>query len=340
MSGSNQQFELNSTSIFVFLWNKRKLLVIGALIAMVISGIITLFIPNKYTSEVIIFPVAEGTPSHDLFAYDSKRDLLRLGKENEVDQMLQILASDELKDHLIDKYNLYERYKVDSLTDKTHRWTMRKKVSKRFFVRATKYVSIIIEVSDTDPELAAEMTNEIASYTNMMVTRMFKKKAEDAFKLVEAEYLLLKNQIATAEDSLSTLRALGIQDYELQTERYSEALGLALVENNRRAEQILQQKLDILSEYGGAFLEMRDVLRVYYGRLGKLEEKYIEAKVDMIETLDRVFVVSKAQPTYKKTAPKRTSIAITTGIITFLLLVIILGINESLKTYFPIKKEE
>ena len=60
----------------------------------------------------------------------------------------------------------------------------------------------------------------------------------------------------------------------------------------------------------------------------------------MIETLDRVFVVSKAQPTYKKTAPKRTSIAITTGIITFLLLVIILGINESLKTYFPIKKEE
>ena len=71
--------------------------------AAVLSIIVSLSIDNKYKSEVILFPAASSSVSHDLLAMNlAKKEILKLGEDEEVEQLLpnkvkKLLAEKEAK---------------------------------------------------------------------------------------------------------------------------------------------------------------------------------------------------------------------------------------------------
>ena len=159
---------------------------------------------------------------------------MAFGEEAEADQILQILNSDDIKQHIIEKFDLYTHYDINQ--GSKYRYT---ELSDRYddnidFYR-TKYLAVKIEVLDKDPIYASNIANEIALMLDSIKNKMQKKVALQAYKIVKKEFDLLKNQISNMEDTLNMIRKKGVQDYETQVEVLTEQYGAALVSNNQSA---------------------------------------------------------------------------------------------------------
>lgn len=297
---------------------------------MVASVIASLSIKNKYKSIVVMFPTTTSSISKALIAENSgaKQDVLQFGEEEEAEQMLQVLNSDEIRSRICQKYNLMKHYGLDT-TDKFKRTNLFEEFSDNVSFKRTEFMSVKIEVLDTDPDTAAMIANDIAALLDTVQNRMMRERAVKAFKIVEAEYFEKLAQIKRMDDSLRTLNSLGIYDYESQSEVVNQQYAIAVSKGDMRAIKSLEEKLAILSKYGAAYMAVRENLLLERKELSNLRVKYNEAKVDAEQSLQRKFVVNSAFPAEKKSSPVRWLIVTVSTLSSFILAVIIVIIFEN-----------
>jgi len=156
-----------------------------------------------------------------------------------------------------------------------------------------------------------------------------------AFEIVKSQYFKLTDEMQQMEDSLTELRKHGVQDYESQAEMLNMQLAKEMAANNTVGVQRLQEKLDILAQYGGAYVNIRDRLEYEREKLSLLKAKYEEAKTDAEEVLPTKFVVNSAFPAERKSYPIRWLIISVTTISAFFFALIIILILENVKQNFP-----
>ena len=108
--------DFNSINVLYFIYKWRKPLIIIAIAAFIISSIVALSIQEKYKSTVILFPATTNSISKALLAENvvKDQDVLQFGEEEEAEQMLQILNSDEIRTKICEKYHLLEHYGIDT----------------------------------------------------------------------------------------------------------------------------------------------------------------------------------------------------------------------------------
>jgi uncharacterized protein involved in exopolysaccharide biosynthesis len=87
-------------------------------------------------------------------------------------------------------------------------------------------MAVEINVYDKDPGIAAAIANEIASLLDSTKNAMQRERAIKAFRIVEAQYHFLRNEIQEMEDSLTFLRQQGVHDYESQAEMINQQLAI------------------------------------------------------------------------------------------------------------------
>lgn len=327
------EYQFNAIGLIKFLWDKKVPIIVLTGIAAIASIIVSLLIEDKYKSEVIVFPTASGSVSQDLLSSSySNKSLLRLGEDEEIDQLLQVLNSDEIRDRIIEEFDLQNHYEIKD-DEKFKHTKLYKTYNDNITFKPTKFLSVRIEVLDKDPQTAADIANKITDLIDTVMIGMQREKALEAYYLVEEEYTKTKEAVAALEDSLNVIRSYGVIDYYTQIERFSEALGKAIVENNKPAVKILENKLDILAKYGGPFLEMRENLGVLRMQVRNLQGKYAEAKVDAFQALPQKYVVNKAVVAEKKSYPVRSVIVILSSLAAFVLTVLFLLIADVVKKY-------
>ena len=330
-------FSFKSTDLIEFFIKHYKPIVIITLIGAIVSIIVALTIQPRFKSKVVLFPASSSSISNDLLSQNGgRKDILKFGEENEVEQMLQILYSDEIRDVILKKFDLMKHYDIDSLS--SYPLTkLQKKFSENISFRRTEYMSIEIEVLDTDPQLAADIANNIANLIDTAMNRMKKERALLALQLVEKEYNNLKREMQVTKDSLSSIQQKGINNYESQAEVFNDAYAQAIVKGNKRNIKELEAKLDTLSKYGTAYTSLRNKLIYDTERLSNLKEKYTEAKVDYEQALPHKFIVDKAVKAEKKSKPVRWLIVVlsTFGsfIFAFLLLLFIDNSKRIIEVY-------
>ena len=110
----------------------------------------------------------------------------------------------------------------------------------------------------------------------------------------------------------------------------NDAYAQAVASGNTSAEKMLEVKLKILADYGGAYVSIRDHLEHEKKQLSELKEKYLEAKIDAEQKLSYKFVVSRAFPAEKKTYPVRWLIVIVSMLSVFLLAIVVIVTFESI----------
>jgi hypothetical protein len=192
-------------------------------------------------------------------------------------------------------------------------------------------MSIRIDVLDTDPGIAADMANEIASLLDSTMNRIQKKRAQEAYRIVENEYLSLKNEISELEDSLKSLGQLGILNIEAQSQGLVELYHEAMSKGNINLARRLEEQINIMAEHGGTYLFLTEFIENESARLSLLKEKYVEAKVDAEESLSHTFIVNKGQEAEKKAYPKRSIIVIISTLSAFLFTLILLISIDSIR---------
>jgi uncharacterized protein involved in exopolysaccharide biosynthesis len=326
--------DFNSTNFLVFLVKWKKQLAIVLFTAAVLSSIISFLIKPKYKATVVLFPSTTSSVSKALLGDNrgDKQDILMFGEEVESEQLMQILYSDEIKNAIIKKYNLIEHYNIP--TDDKYKMThLYEKFEKNITYKRTEFMSIKIEVIDTDPQVAADIANDISALSDTVRNSIQRQRAIKGLKLVEEKYMSLYNEIAADEDSLNKLRALGVNDYESQAERLNEAYAKAVLEGKQGAIKEFDKEREVLAKYGGAYVSLRDNLEFKRKSLSYLKTKYEEAKMDAYQDMPHKFVVNSAFKAEKKSYPIRWLIVVVSVMASFLAAIIVLMILENYDRY-------
>lgn len=309
---SKASFNFSSTNLILYLYSKRKPLILIASLAAIVSVIISLTIAPRYRSTVIMFPASGVSISQALVSTttDNQRSgILSFGEEEEAEQLLQILHSEEIKQKLVQKFNLFEHYDIKE--DVKYRYTLlNARMKKNISFRKTEYMSVNISVLDEDPQIAADMANEIAALLDSTMNRMQKERAEKAFQIVSNEYMLLQSEIKEIEDSLTSLGKLGIYDVEAQSVGLNETWLSALSKGNTSLTNKLEKQIEILGKYGGNYIFLKKFLEDESRRLSLLKDKYTRAKVDTEQSLPHTFIVDKAEKAEKKAYPNKSLIVL------------------------------
>ncbi len=325
------KYKFESFELIDLIIRKIKPLFIIIFSAAVISSIVALTITPKYKSSVILFPASSSSISQALFRDNlSSKDILRFGDEEEVEQILQILHSYEIRDRIIEKYDLINHYEI-SPNSAYPMTKLYNEFKNNISFKRTEFMSIEIEVLDVDPEMAADIANNIAALVDSTMNRMTKERARKALTIVEKEYINLELQINELKDSLTILRGHGVINYEAQSEVFSDALAQAIVEGNIKGAQKLEEKLKILAKYGGDYVTMRDKLYFLTKKWENVKAKQVEAKVDAEQDLPHKFIVNNAIVAEKKSYPVRWLIVVISTISTTVLALLLLIFFENIE---------
>ncbi|MCX6311302.1 MAG: Wzz/FepE/Etk N-terminal domain-containing protein [Bacteroidetes bacterium] len=322
----------DSTSLFEFFWRWRKPLIIIGIAAAIISAAISYMIHERYKSTVIMFPVQSNAIAKALLTDDmsGKQDVLQFGEEEQAEQLLQILNSDEIRSRIVDKYNLMQHYRIDP-NDKYKNTRLYEMYSDNIAFKRTEFMSVKIEVLDENPKMASDIANDIASLLDSTKTRMQRDRADQALAIVETEYLRKKAAVETMTDSLHTLNLLGMFDYETQSERTNEQYAIALGKGDDRAIKALEKQLKIIADYGSAYMSVRENLYIQREQLNLLKKKYEEAKIDDEAVLTYKFIVNKAFPAERKSYPVRWLIVAVSTIASLVFGVLLLILFDNIR---------
>jgi len=332
------QFDFDSSSLLVYIVKKFKILLLVGVAAFVISTVGAFMITPKYKSTVTMFAASSVSVSKSLLAksYQSaKGGILNFGEEEEAEQLLQILNSEELRNRIIQKFDLAKHYKID-MNSKYPMTQLGTEFSGNFKFSKTQFLSISIDVLDENPKLAAEMANYAAAMVDTVMNRLHHERAQKALNLVTRELVSVQTQMKNLEDSLSVIRKAGINDYKSMSKVFNEAYAKAILKNNPQTMQKIEAKLAVLSKYGSPYLSMTFLQEYLSERLSDMQQKYAEAKVDVEQDLPYKYIVDSATPSEKKATPKRMIIILvsTLSAIFFALLFLIIldSVRKALKS--------
>lgn len=341
---------LESTSLFLLSIRWKKPLIVTVVVAIIASSFFSspLFITPKFKSSVIFFPSSTNSISKAILdeSGSEKQDILAYGEEEQAEQMLQILNSDEIRETIITKYNLLEHYHISS-NEAYPKSKLYDEFKNNITFSRTEFLSVRIEVLDSDPQMAADIANDISSLLDSMKTKIQHERANEALGIIEKSYFDKIADLKKKEDSLQQLRTLGVIDYKSQAEilssaqisassvftnetamlivleKYRDQNDSSIVNTKARIKgaeakmKVLQEELNKLTKYGGASVALNS--EVVYDReeISKLKEKYEKIKLDAGQSLTHQFIVNKAVKSEKKSYPVRWLIILVTTLGTF-----------------------
>ena len=317
---------LNSNSMDLFGILKKYKLHFGVflLIVIVITVVVYIFTPKVFKSTAVLYPTASGSLSQELLTEtSSQKKLLVLGDEENVEQLMQIASSEEIKNKIINKFDLFNHYKIDKNT-KYPRTKLTKKYENNIKIKKTENMAVEIDVFDQSPDTAALIAQQIVFYIDTLFHDFMRDRATKAFQLVEKELVNTKKNLEQIGDTLKKLGLLGIIDVRFQTEMYTEQYAIALSNGNHNAINELNKRLEVLSKYGSTYNLFSESMLEAVKRVSTLETKYQEAKLDMEQDLPHTYLISApAVPEYKD-SPKLLYMLIISLISGFVLAFIIL----------------
>lgn len=324
----------DSSNFILFLLRYWKPLATLSLIAAIVSAIASFMVREKYLSTVVMFPANSNSISKSLLTQDvtGKNDISGFGEEEQAEQMLQILNSDEIRWKIIEKYDLINHYRINN-EEKYKLTKLYKMYESNITYKRTEFQSVRVDVLDFNPDTAAMIANDIAALLDSARNRMQQERARQGLHIVEEEFFKEVNYIQSMKDSLKMLGALGVHDYEKQIEMISQEYYKALANNNASGAKKLEEKMEILGKYGAVQTALSFQLEYETERLVLLRSKYEETKADANQNMTYKFIVNNAYPSEKKAYPIRWLIVVLSVLGTFLLSVLVLVVLENYKRY-------
>lgn len=211
-----------------------KKLAIVAVLAVVVGFIISspMVIKPLYKSYAVVYPV-NLTPNSE---------------ESNTEQLLQWFNSEEVKNVVARKFNLYKHYDIDTLGEK-HETYFNLRYKELVSINSTLYESIEISVKDEDPFLAKQIVQAIIEATNDLILNSKKQILKEYIHNYESEIKVS----ALAMDSIKTIvneikKEFNIIDEKSQAKYLSKELASSskLSElNAKTAEGLKTKSLDI-----------------------------------------------------------------------------------------------
>jgi LPS O-antigen subunit length determinant protein (WzzB/FepE family) len=323
MEDKDYQKSFDSTNLLVFLYSYKKPIITITVVAAIVSAAVSFMIQEKFLSTVILFPASTNSISKSLMTQDvtGKLDINAFGEEEQAEQLLQILNSDDISGYIRNKYNLMKHYGFKSDENFALTNTV-KQYQENVTFKRTEFNSVRIDVLDHNKDTAALIANDISDRLDSVRTRMQQERALIGLRIIEDEYKSMQTYMKSMDDSLTAIRKKGLTDFEVEVEQLTKAYYEALSKGNSSIVKELEKKLEIFAEYGSAYRSLTENLEFEREQLALLRAKYEETKADATRSLSTKFVVNQAWPAEKKAYPIRWLIVLVSTFSAFLLTIL------------------
>ncbi len=328
-----QDFDFRAILDFL---NRHKwgilLIAIGAgILAAIFSG--PAFIPEKFSSTQIFYPVSTNSISKAVLPANasSDEDLLRPGEDEEAERMLQVLNSDIISGTVIRHFNLMDHYRINP--DGAYPLTaLKKKYASNVKVRRTEYNSIEITVLDESRDTAALMANFIGDQADSFITAVQQQRARSGYDIVYKSYNEKQAFIASLVDSLQKLGAMGVLNFQEQSNALTTAYGTAIISGNASRIAEVKKQLDIIGRYGPIHASLLDKVTFETDELAQLRNKLEQSEVDANASLSNRFIYQMATPAERKSYPIRWLVVAVSMASAALISILLYALRETLRS--------
>lgn len=317
MSEKNEKYRFDSMDLAVYIWKRKIPLLIITFVAGVVSIIASLMITPRFKSSVVMFPAIQASISKSLLMNEYQWNFQDVGEEEQVETVLQILKSDQIRDKIIDRFNLMEHYGISS-SEAHPMYKLHKYYEGNFSFRRTEYNSVVVTVIDADSKLAADMANEIAALVDTTFWDMKQTRAQKAYEYLEVEFDSVAQVVAELNSCIHSYNKKGVINYDRQIERLIEAYGKAIIDKNEAAKKDIEKEIYILGEYSSGFIQCWSQYTNEIVRLNDTRTQIIQLKAEMTHRVPNVFILDKAYPADKKAYPKKAIIVVVSTLSAFI----------------------
>lgn len=346
MEDSSSKFEV--IDVIKAAHQYRKTILIVTLLGAVIGLVTSLVITPKYQASTIFYIPANNSISKSLLADNNLENFMSYGDEEQIDQALEMLNSDYLKDKVIAKFNLIAHYGIDGA--KYPKTKVRDEFKSNTDFKRTDYLAIKISVKDKDAALATDIANYILLSLDSLRTEIQQARGAQAFSLIKGQYLKKQTEVDSILQKLGAIREQGIFDYEAQSEVLSEAIikaqtqlkaeeaRVSVYENYRdklpdttfikakgklaAAKATLQSLKPTVNNFGklsGKYLELEALYKKEQESLANLQLRYEAAELDYKGAISQRFLIEKATQPEKPAYPNKSLMVILFALSAFLL---------------------
>ncbi|MFW5758656.1 MAG: hypothetical protein ACOC4J_06720 [Bacteroidota bacterium] len=329
MNPEVEKKEFDSSNILTFLIRWWKHLGIVCFLAAIVGVIVSspMFITPLFQSSVLMFPAKSNNLSKALFGQNI--DFLRYGDVDDAERLLQVLESTAIRDRVVERFNLLDHYEIpeDSQYKNTE---LRETYNDNISARRTPYGAVEINVRDKDPQMAADIANEIAALADTIQNDIRQQRALQAYEVAKEQFDNVVHQIDVTDDSLKTIMQKGIYEYEAQAEMLTRQLAMDLSTNNTTGIQSINEELEVIRQYGGTFLAQKAHLEQISRSKSYFQRVMDEARADLDNFVSFKFIIDDAFPAEKKVYPTRWLIVFLTTFAAGFFGIIALMIYENL----------
>ncbi len=305
LSKEGQDFETKSVKEFI-IKNKFKL-AFNISIAIIVSIVITYFIPNEYRSYGIIYPPSstslENSVENPNFGYDI-----------EADRIIQIMQSQVIMDSTTNRFNLITYFDID-IKEIDSRDKLTNNFLKMVKFERTNYMSVSISVKSKNPNMSADIVNYIIDKANELRERIYKQNVLLAYGKAQEE-LDFQRKIS---DSIITVVKKDLDKLNLS--------GLMVLATNGQLNfNDLNSKQSSIenSNVGINIINYRSQL----DRQREIENKLFKIKKTLDNPVPNLYLIDKGVPSFKKVYPSYALNALI-AILFSLVISIILIVNKS-----------
>lgn len=234
----------------------------------VLTAIISLFMPNYYKATTSFYAASPDLSKPErIFGYSSY-DMNYYGSGLDVDRLMTIGFSNELAEFLIDSFNLYAHYDIDT-NDIKAEFKIKEKLSSLYELVKTKYDAIELSIEDKDQRIVAAMANAARMKINELAQKVIKNSQLQVIGAYESSIEEKENGLRWISDSLQRVR----KNYGIfNTESQAEALAVIVSQTESR----LIRERERLSALNGSRRVNRDTI-AYLSALVQGLEKELES---------------------------------------------------------------
>jgi uncharacterized protein involved in exopolysaccharide biosynthesis len=318
------------------------------LIGMIVGVVAAFVITPKYEAYTIFYVPGNNSISKSLLAENNLENFMSYGDEDQIDQALEMLNSDALKDNVISKFNLINHYQLGNDT-RYPKTKARNKLESNTEFKRTDNLAIKVAVKDEDAVLATEMANYISSCLDSMRSKIRQARGQQAYELIKQQYQKKQTEVDSILQQLTQIREQGIFDYESQSKVLSKAMidaqtqvkaeearlkvyqqyqnklpdstiirAKARVEATKASYQSLKPTVANFGKLSGKYLELATRYEQEQESLINLQKRFEGAELDYKGFISQRFLIQKASVPEKSKYPNKTLLVFLFGLSAFI----------------------
>lgn len=171
------------------IWNQfKKQIIICTVIAMLISIVVSLIVPEYFESKTILYPVSMTMSDRNIIfgQQQGQAEFSYFGNKYDASRILQVANSAEVIDYIIQKYNLKHHYKYKD-DEKYINTKVKEEFLDNYHALKNDKDAIEITLMDTDKDTCAIIVNDLALKIDEVATRPVSEGKEKIIKMLSTE---------------------------------------------------------------------------------------------------------------------------------------------------------